>query len=448
MENQKQIINWKEYKSTKIYYKPWKNHKNGQSIFNQVFIKDTNHEPAKVFRPKLEGVKNNQDIAWRKSLPIVKEYFHNKSEIEKKKKTKVSNDIMMGDILNDYFDNLVSNIKADVKQERTTERRAKKNLSSNLSYLELLNKHFGNISIKDISLKNVDGYVNTRRIKGVTDGSIGTELRKIASAVQAMLDIWDLSVDELKKHKDDYIYLSCIKSIINHVKEKRGLYSTAIKEAITYQEYLCTIKTITNDKSIDSIYDPVFLYMYFTGARCGEIFELEWYMIDFKKKEICLPQSLIKESKKKSNKTKRFTTVKEVWQMLERLKENKTTDLVFVKKKDGQPIEHSYLYTWDKIRRACNIVYSANKKLYKKARNYRNVYVDNARQAEHITNGSMTATGHSNKMEKYYADDWKSHLRFIDSLEQWKAGQEKKYGVPDREEKNEFADIINSSLFD
>jgi len=392
-------------------------------------------------------VKNNVDVAGRKSLPIVKKYYQEKSEKEKKKKAKVSNDIMISDILNEYFDDLASNIKADAVSGKTTERRAKKNLSSNLSYLELLNKHFGSISIKDISLKNVDGYVNTRRIKGVKDGSIGTELRKIASAVQAMLKEWDLSIDELKKHKDDYIYLSCIKSIINHVKEKRGLYSTAIKEAITYQEYLCTIKTITNDKSIDPIYDPVFLYMYFTGARCGEVFELEWDMIDFKKKEICLPQSLIKESKKKSNKTKRFTTVKEVWLMLERLKENSKSDLVFVKK-NNQPIENSYLYVWDKIRRACNIVYSANKKQYKKARNYRNAYVDNARQAEHITNGSMTATGHSNKMEKYYADDWKIHLRFIEGLEIWKEKMEKKHGVPDREEKNEFADIINSPLFD
>ena len=59
----------------------------------------------------------------------------------------------------------------------------------------------------------------------------------------------------------------------------------------------------------------------------------------------------------------------------------------------------------------------------------------------------MTATGHSSKTENYYADDWKSHLRFIESLEQWKAEQEKEFGVPDRNEKNEFADIINASIF-
>ncbi len=485
MKNKKQIKNekMKQYKSTGIFYKPWRTHKNEGDYFDQVFIQDRNFKPAEVKRPKLEGIKNNEDIAFRKSLPIVKEYHLKKSEKEKVKKLKASTEIMIGDILTEYFKDLGENVKADEKGEKTTARRASRTKSSNLSYSELLNDFFGNISIRESGLKKkFDDYVNGRRSgklcrrkglpKPAKDGSIGQELQKVATAVSAKLNDWNLDVDEIIKHKDDVIYLMCVKSIINHVKETKGLYSNALKEPIDYNEYLCTIKHITNDKSIDNIFDKVFTYLFWTGARCGELFELTWDMIDFEDKKITLPEALVKESKgkkkKKGGKTKQFSTVKEVWLMLERLKQKATkeiisfgkddeyirtekepagTDLVFVNK-DGNSIEGGYLYAWNKIRTACNIVYSENKKQYKRARNFRNAYVDMAREAEHNgSKGSMQATGHSKKTEEYYATKWKSHLHFIELLEDWKATQEKVCGEPDRNKKHSLADVVNSDKF-
>lgn len=467
METKKQIKDWKQYKGKNIYYKPYRSHKNGESIFDQVFIKDKNFTPAKIIRPKLEGIKNNQDAAWRKSLQIVKKYFLEKSEEEKIKKAKINPDIMINDILNDYFTGLANNIDSDVKAKKTTERRAGKNKSSNQSYLDLLSKAFEDKSIKDIKQKDIEQYVYDRRNKSVKDGSIGTELGKLSTAVQTKLKEWNLDSDLIIKHQKDYIPLQCINSIIHHVKETKDLYSYTLKEPITYEEYLCTIGHITNDKTIDPIYDCVFAYMFWTGARCGEVFELSWDMVNFKDRKIVLPEALIKESKKKKDtKTKAFSTVKEVWSMLERLKEKATkekvviddddgsynkeevepTGLVFVKK-SGKSVENGYLYAWEKIKKACHIVYSENPKKHKKARNFRNAYVDLAREAEHNgAKGSQQATGHSGRMEEYYATKWETHLRFIEKLEDWKKKQEKEFGVPDRVSKSKL-DIIMDSKF-
>ena len=145
-----------------------------------------------------------------------------------------------------------------------------------------------------------------------------------------------------------------------------------------------------------------------------------------------LPEALLKESNKNKKKYKKFKIVKEVQNMLIRLKENSKSDYVFVKK-NGKSVETSYDLVWDKIRKACRFTYSYDNTKYMKAHSFRNSYVVNSGKAENgYRAGSRQATGHSRSMELYYNDNFEVHLMFVEKLEDWKRGQEKQFGKPDR----------------
>ena len=107
-------------------------------------------------------------------------------------------------------------------------------------------------------------------------------------------------------------------------------------------------------------------------------------------------------------------------------------------------METSYDLIWDKIRKACNFVYSYDNTKYMKAHSFRNSYVVNSGKAENGKAGSRQATGHSKSMELYYNDNWEVHLMFVQQLETWKKDQEKKFTKPDRYGKNEHVKAMDA----
>ena len=108
MENKTQIKTWEEYKSTNIYYKPYRSYKpDSDGYFDMVFIKDKNLN--KVYRPKLNGIKNDVEKAWRASYPIVKNYHDNIKDTIEKKKSKRTKILTVGKILDDYIGGMFRN---------------------------------------------------------------------------------------------------------------------------------------------------------------------------------------------------------------------------------------------------------------------------------------------------------------------------------------------------
>ena len=445
MEKKKQVKDWKEYKSTNIFYKPYRSYKAGSNgYFDMVFIKDKNLDPYKPYRPKLIGVKNDVEKAWRLSLPIVKNYHENLEKIIEKKKSKTSNILTVGKILDVYEKRLCERLNKDLQTHKTTERKHKKNKASLHSCMMAVSTYFNDKHIKDVNIETVEAYIQYRHNgkRKIQDSTIGQELVKIETAAQDMLNLWDIDLKLLKKHKDDYFLLKYLKAVVRYARNYYKLECDFEGEPITYQQYVCAIEHIVGNKRIEPIFDDLFTYLFWTGSRKGEMLELTYSMIDLKEGIITLPEALLKESNKNKKKYKKFKVVREVQNMLIRLKENSKSDYVFVKE-NGKSVETSYDLVWDKIRKACNFVYSYDNTKFMKAHSFRNSYVVNSGKAENGKAGSRQATGHSKSMELYYNDDWDVHCMFLEKLESWKKAQEKLYGKPNRYGKGTLDNLLD-----
>ena len=440
MEKKPQIKKWREYKKTNIDYRPYRSRKpDSNDYFDTVYIKDKNLNIKK--RPKLNGVKNDVEKAWRKSLPIVKDYHENLEKISVEKKNKRTKVLTVGKILDDYETRLCERLDEDLEKHKTTERKHKKNKASLQSCIMVTSKYFGHRTVKKITIEDIQEYIQFRRIHCFKDGifqrgktadsTIGQELVKIETASQDLLNQWSIDLEKLRKNKEDYFLLKYLKALVKYARDYYKLECDFEGEPITYQQFVCAIEHITDNKRIESIYDDLFTYAFWTGGRKGEMLELTWSMIDLKEGIVTLPEALLKESNKNKKKYKKFKVVKEVQNMLIRLKENNVdkSDYVFVKK-NGKSVETLYDRVWRKIRKACNFTYSYDNTKYMKAHSFRNSYVVNSGKAENGKAGSRTATGHSQSMELYYNDNWEVHCMFVEKLEDWKQHQEEKFGKP------------------
>ncbi len=450
MKRKPQVKDWEEYKSTNILYKPYRSYKAGSNgYFDMVYIKNKNLDPYKPYRPKLTGIKNDVEKAWRKSLPIVKDYVENLETGAEKKKSKTSKILTVGKILDDYETRLCDRLDKDLQNHKTTKRKHKKNKASLQSCILPVSTFFYDKQIKDVNIETVEAYVEhrqngKRKIQGST---IGQELVKIETAAQDILNLWNRNLKLLKLHKKDYFLLKYLRAIVRYARDYYKLECDFEGEPITYQQYVCAIEAITDNKKIESIYDDLFTYAFWTGARKGEMIELQWNMINLKDGIVILPEALLKESNKNKKKYKKFKLVKEVQNMLIRLKENSKSDYVFVKK-NGKSVETSYDLVWKKIRKACNFTYSYDNSKFMKAHSFRNSYVVNSGKAENgYKAGSRQATGHSRSMELYYNDNFEVHLMFVEKLEEWKKAQEKEFTKPDRYGKGTLDHLLNSDKY-
>ncbi len=439
MEKKPQVKDWEQYKSTNIYYKPYRSYKNGQDIFDMVFIKNKNLN--KIKRPKLNGIKHDVEKAWRASYQVVKNYHGKLDKTIEKKTKKKTNILTVGNILDDYETRLVKRLDKDLEKKRTTARKYKNNKASLHSCIMAVSTYFYNKHIKDVNIETIEGYIELRQNDKTQDSTIGQELVKIETAAQDMLNQWDINLEKLKKHKDDYFLLKYLKAVVRYARNYYKLECDFEGQPITYPQYVCAIEHITDNKRIESIYDDLFTYAFWTGARKGEMLELQWSMINLKDGIVTLPEALLKESNKNKKKYKKFKVVKEVQNMLIRLKENSKSEYVFVRE-NGKSCEVGYDRVWDKIRKACKFVYSYDNTKFMKAHSFRNSYVVNSGKAEHKA-GSRQGTGHSRSMELYYNDNFEVHLMFVEKLEQWKKDQEK-FGKPDRYGKSEIVKAMDA----
>lgn len=447
MEKKPQIKDWEEYKNTNIYFKPYRSYKNGKDIFDMVFIKDKNLN--KIYRPKLNGIKNDVEKANRASKQVVKDYHDNIKDNIEKNKSKKTKILTVGSILDDYETRLCERLDKDLETHKTTERKHKKNKASLHSCMMAVSTYFYDKHIKDVNIETIESYIRHRQNgkRKIQDSTIGQELVKIETASQDMLNQWDIDLEKLKRNKDDYFLLKYLKAVVKYGRTYYKLECDFEGEPITYQQYVCAIGEITDNKRIESIYDDLFTYAFWTGARKGEMLELTWSMIDLKEGIVTLPEALLKESNKNKKKYKKFKVVKEVQNMLIRLKENNgKSDYVFVKK-NGKSVETSYDRVWDKIRTACDFRYSYDNTKFKKAHSFRNSYVVNSGKAEHKA-GSRQGTGHSRSMELYYNDNFEVHLMFVEKLEDWKKDMEKEHGKPNRYGKGTLDHLLYSDKKD
>jgi len=308
--------------------------------------------------------------------------------------------------------------------------------------------YFYDMKINDVDVETIESYIRYRQNgkRKIQDSTIGQELVKIETASQDMLNQWSIDLEKLKRNKEDYFLLKYLKTVVKYGRDYYKLECDFEGEPITYQQYVCAIEHITDNKRIESIYDDLFTYAFWTGARKGEMLELQWSMIDLKEGIVTLPEALLKESNKNKKKYKKFKVVKEVQNMLIRLKENSTSEYVFVKK-NGKSVETSYNLVWDKIRKSCNFTYSYDNTKFMKAHSFRNSYVVNSGKAENGKAGSRQATGHSRSMELYYNDNWEVHCMFVEKLEDWKKMQEEKFGKPSRYGKGTLDHLLNSDKY-
>jgi len=428
MEKKPQIKTWEEYKSTNIYYKPYRSYKpDSNGYFDMVFIKDKNLDPYKPYRPKLNGIKNDVEKAWRGAYQVVKHYHDNIEKIDGVKK-KSKKKLTVGYILNEYERRLNERLDKDLENHKTTERKHKKNKASLHSCMMNVSTYFNDMHVKDVNIETIEAYIQYRQNgkRKIQNSTIGQELVKIETAAQDMLSQWDIDLEKLKKNKDDYFLLKYLKAVVKYARTYYKLECDFEGQPITYPQYVAAIEHITDNPKIEPVYDDLFTYAFFTGARKGEMLELTWSMIDLKEGIITLPEALLKESNKNKKKYKKFKVVKEVQNMLIRLKEESKSEYVFMKK-NGKSVEKSYDRVWDKIRKACNFTYSYDNTKFMKAHSFRNSYVVNSGQAENGHKaGSRQATGHSRTMELYYNDNWQVHLMFVEQLEEWKKNHRKK----------------------
>jgi len=146
--------------------------------------------------------------------------------------------------------------------------------------LNNFNGKFGQCSLINIRMTDLEDYQIERKDQGAADGTIDLEIKITQSAVTKAFD-------------NDMISGSCLKAFRKtKCLLERG--SNARKMLISIEQYLRLFNCAS------AYFKPVLIIAFNTGMRVGEIEKLRWAYIDWAKMMIRLPKEITKEKKAKN----------------------------------------------------------------------------------------------------------------------------------------------------
>jgi hypothetical protein len=362
-----------------------------------------------------------------------------KSKIKKVHKPKTNKYLKCNEMLDGYINNFEQYRKDKLERGKLDQDRFNKQIKEKYDKAERLLEYFGDMTIKEITYDIIDSYVKERirksNRKTLGKGTLANDLSVLSAASQFTIE--NLTVN--KKYKTlnkESPHLTSLKNIISIYRKNKEMTTTKILEEsektsidyFTYRKIIDFIKYKQQDilrgkTKIDPIFVKLYIYMYWTGARCGnEVLFLKPEHIKFDKNNLpafCeLPAHLTKDGKPRS--FEYFIDVKKALAGLD------FNDNEYVFTIRGKRISrYQYDRPWKIIRKHFDLRYPSGK--YIRAHSFRNSFIDNIALSENI----REFTGQSQRMIDHYFTDNTKQLNTLIKLELWKEEQENKY-------KNEF----------